>query len=71
VLVELPAGPDVEGDTAKGEYLVEGVADLYTATGELEVGQHPHAQPGQALYLLTVSDALRRKLAAGSSCQLK
>jgi hypothetical protein len=47
------------------------VADLYTATGELEVGQHPHAQPGQALYLLTVSDALRRKLAAGSSCQLK
>ena len=58
------------GDIRGGE-LGSGAVDLYTATGELEAGQHPHAQPGQALYLLTVSDALRRKLAAGSSCQLK
>ena len=34
--MELPTGPDVEGDTAKGEYLVEGVVgscQLKTPTG--------------------------------------
>jgi DUF4097 and DUF4098 domain-containing protein YvlB len=40
VLVELPTGSDVQGDTAKGDYLVEGVVgscQLKTPTGDIRV----------------------------------
>ncbi len=42
VLVELPTGSDVQGDTAKGRYLVEGVVGscrLKTAVGDIRVEQ--------------------------------
>ncbi|WP_020574607.1 DUF4097 family beta strand repeat-containing protein [Actinopolymorpha alba] len=42
VLVELPFGSDVQGDTAKGDYLVEGVVgscQLKTPTGNIRVEQ--------------------------------
>lgn len=42
VLVELPTGSDVQGDTAKGEYLVEGVVGscrLKTTAGDIRVEQ--------------------------------
>jgi DUF4097 and DUF4098 domain-containing protein YvlB len=40
--VELPTGSDVQGDTAKGEYLVEGVVgscQLKTSIGDIRVEQ--------------------------------
>lgn len=42
VLVELPSGSDVQGDTAKGDYVLEGVVGscrLKTATGDIRVSQ--------------------------------
>ena len=42
VLVELPAGSDVQGDTAEGEYLVQGVVGscrLKNAIGDIRIGQ--------------------------------
>jgi hypothetical protein len=42
VLVELPTGSDVQGDTAKGGYLVEGAVGscrLKTATADIRVEQ--------------------------------
>ncbi|MFI7062720.1 DUF4097 family beta strand repeat-containing protein [Kribbella sp. NPDC050124] len=42
VVVELPAGSDVQGDTAKGDYVVEGVVGscrLKTPTGDIRVEQ--------------------------------
>ena len=42
VLIELPAGSDVQGYTAKGEYVVEGEVgscELKTANGDIRVGK--------------------------------
>ncbi|NIK61055.1 DUF4097 family beta strand repeat-containing protein [Kribbella shirazensis] len=54
VLIELPAGSDVHGYTAKGEYVVEGrvgSCELKTANGDIRVG--------------TVAGNLRAKSATG------
>jgi hypothetical protein len=55
VLIELPAGSDLQGYTAKGDYVVEGqvgACELKTANGDIQVG--------------TVTGNLRAKSATGN-----